>query len=162
LARAIRALLFGEFFLAVDAKTKPVTKADNIQTIRKKLHGVQLRVSQPRIAVLQRLQVAMEPMSHAEVADDLAERGFDRGTIYRNLVELAEVGLVSRLDVGDHLWRFEILNVESQIRFFCESCGTVSRLPGISIEKGLSSTVRKAIKGTLAEILLKGRCDACN
>src|SRR5580700_10531724 len=32
----------------------------------------------------------------------------NRDTVYRNLMELSESGLVSRLDLGDQVWRFEL------------------------------------------------------
>jgi Fur family ferric uptake transcriptional regulator len=45
--------------------------------------------------VLGYLVAARGPKTHAEVADDLADRDFDRATIYRNLTELTEAGLGS-------------------------------------------------------------------
>jgi len=49
------------------------------------------------------------PMSHADVAGELASHGLDRATVYRNLMDLADAGLVSRADHGDHVWRFSLL-----------------------------------------------------
>ena len=45
---------------------------------------------------MQHLLRSRGPETHAEVSDALADKGFDRATIYRNLTELTDAGLVSR------------------------------------------------------------------
>lgn len=73
-----------------------------------RLRGAGLRGTAPRIAVLRFLERATAPLSHGDIYQELAVRGFDRATIYRNLINLADAGLVSRTDLGDHIWRFEL------------------------------------------------------
>jgi len=53
------------------------------------------------------LETALGPLTHAEVSEALHHLGFDRATIYRNLTELTEAALASRVELGDHVWRFE-------------------------------------------------------
>jgi Fur family ferric uptake transcriptional regulator len=65
-----------------------------------------LRVTQPRIAALRVLTKAAGPLSHADLVETLAGQGFDRVTLYRNLNDLAEAGIVNRSEVGDRVWRF--------------------------------------------------------
>lgn len=81
------------------------------------------------------------PRTHAEVADALADRGFDRATIYRNLIELTEAAILARVDLGDHVWRFELRahdpagrHAESHPHFVCTSCGEVSCLDDVTVE----------------------------
>jgi len=141
--------------------TKRKAKAEDIATLRAKLRAVELRVTQSRIAVLQTLQLASCPLTHAEVSERVADRGLERGGLYRTLVELAEVGLLTRLDVGDHAWRFEVSHEGGHIHFFCNDCQKISCLFGVSVEKALSPTAKTSIKGTFSEVMLKGRCESC-
>ncbi|HEU5076717.1 MAG TPA: transcriptional repressor, partial [Polyangiaceae bacterium] len=67
-----------------------------------------LRATGPRVAVLEVLERLKRPMTHGEVADELGDSGFDRATLYRNLVDMTETGLLHRTDYGDHVWRFEL------------------------------------------------------
>src|SRR4051812_24845920 len=73
------------------------------------LRGAGLRRTGPRVAVLERLEAATAPLSHGEVAAMLTPAGFDRATVYRNLIDLVKKGLVRRADLGDHVWRFELV-----------------------------------------------------
>ena len=47
------------------------------------------------------------------------------GTVYRNLMMLAETGELMRVDVGDGTVHFDPMT-ESHGHFICESCGEVS------------------------------------
>ena len=138
-----------------------------------------LRCTSARLAVLQHLLAARGPMTHAEVAAALADRGFDRATIYRNLTELTEARLVSRMELGDHVWRFEIRRSragpgpqDDHPHFVCTSCGEVSCLDGVQVaitpKPGRSrrggaggKPSRGAGIGSVREVLLKGQCSQC-
>jgi len=107
--------------------------------LRSTIRNSGLRSTAPRVAVLQYLRDTSKPMTHAEICEALEEKGFDRATLYRNLIDLTEVGLLSRTDVGDHVWRFE-LRREGQRghrsehpHFMCTDCGEVSCLPGVKL-----------------------------
>jgi Fur family ferric uptake transcriptional regulator len=148
------------------ARTKPTPTVDEL---RVKIRDAGLRVTAPRVAVLQRLQDATAPVSHAEIADALAPQGWDRATIYRNLTDLTEAGLLHRTDLGDHVWRFELCEAEApgqhdQVEhphFVCNECGDVTCLPGEMIEVHATRGAPKALKGGGVEIQIRGRCDRC-
>ena len=101
----------------------------SVSETRASIRAAGLRGTMPRIAVLSYLQSMTTPLSHAEIFDALEEQGFDRATIYRNLVDLTEVGLLLRTDVGDHVWRYELRRMgqaEQQTEhphFMCTDCG---------------------------------------
>ena len=82
-------------------------KSESLAARVESLRGAGLRKTAPRLAVLEVLERARRPLSHAEVAESLAAEGLDRATVYRNLVALSEAGLVRRSDHGDHVWGFE-------------------------------------------------------
>ncbi|REJ90183.1 MAG: transcriptional repressor [Planctomycetota bacterium] len=137
-----------------------------VEDARERLRGAGLRSTSCRVAVLQHLASVGMPASHAEVSDQLVPSGFDKTTIYRSLIELAEVGIAARLDLGDHVWRFELLreghkqHVEHP-HFVCNSCGKVECLPDLNIEFSQSTAAMKESFGEVHEVLLKGTCAAC-
>ena len=68
---------------------------------RELIRAAGLRCTSCRVAVLQHLASETAPVSHADVTDALAPQGYDKSTIYRCLVELADSGLAARLELGD-------------------------------------------------------------
>ncbi len=155
---------------AVSPNAVPDMTIDAARTLLKE---ADLRCTSARIAVLQHMHSAEQPLSHAEVADQLENSVFDRSTIFRVLVELADAGLLTRLDIGDQVRRFEIKRKSRSVKaakssfeplehphFVCVDCGVVTCLT--DTELGLSSTLsRKTPIGTITEILLRGHCQSC-
>jgi Fur family transcriptional regulator, ferric uptake regulator len=135
--------------------------------LRSKIRSVGLRSTAPRVAVLEHLQSATTPLSHAEIFDTLADQGFDRATIYRNLADLTEAELLSRTDVGDHVWRFEQRRdgprglAPEHPHFMCVDCGEVSCLPGVSVRISATPGIPRAIVARSVAVQLKGQCDRC-
>jgi len=131
-----------------------------------RLRQAGLRKTAPRVAVLRFLERATAPLSHGDIYLGLTSLGFDRATIYRNLIDLADAGLVSRRDLGDHVWRFEMRRGEENHsaehpHFLCTSCGSVSCLPGGAVRLVSSRGVPRAISSRAVEVQVKGHCDAC-
>lgn len=111
-----------------------------IDAVKALVRQAGLRCTAARLTVMQHLLEAHGPETHAEVSDALAHRGFDRATIYRNLTELTDVGLVSRIELGDHVWRFEVRRVGRDGKraldhphFVCTACGEVSCLDDVNV-----------------------------
>jgi Fur family ferric uptake transcriptional regulator len=124
-----------------------------------------LRRTGPRIAVLDVLTQAKTPMSHGAVAEQLTSEGLDRATVYRNLMDLTEVGLVSRNDLGDHVWRFELRAADAghnllHPHLLCAKCGQVTCLDDVAV-RFTEKTPRRALKDQKLELQLRGLCDAC-
>ena len=117
-------------------------EAGSIDALKGLVRGAGLRCTTARLAVLEHLLAATGPQTHAEVSDALDHRGFDRATIYRNLTELTEAKLVTRVDLGDHVWRFEAKrhgggdghgHGGDHPHFVCTSCGEVSCLDDVNV-----------------------------
>jgi Fur family ferric uptake transcriptional regulator len=124
-----------------------------------------LRLTRPRVAVLQVLQKSSTPLSHGDLVDALGGEGYDRVTLFRNLNDLAEAGLVTRTDLGDRTWRFELKRGGSEHgihpHFTCSDCGTVSCLPDDSVRIANSVRVPRAVRSQAVEVTLRGLCDRC-
>lgn len=147
------------------AKTEPVP----LDEIRSLLREADLRVTAPRIAVLRALHAASAPLSHPELVELLSGESFDRATLYRNLIDLADAGLVSRNDHGDHVWRFELRSGKSathdrtaHAHFVCDSCGDVQCLPADAVELHGARSAPRALRKKRVEVQLRGRCDDCD
>ncbi len=139
----------------------------NLDELRAAVRDKGLRATPSRLAVLELLRATDTPMSHGDVADRLANQAWDRATIYRNLTDLAEAGLVRRTDVGDHVWRFEAVSdahaTNAHPHFVCTECGTVECLPELelAIKNAPRSKPPRAVKQRQVEVHVRGLCDAC-
>lgn len=139
----------------------------SVKEAREQLRGAGLRSTTSRVAVLQHVGLAGKPLSHSDVAEVLVPEGFDKSTIYRCLVELADAGILTRLEVGDHSWRFELRRGEEHEagqhpHFMCLDCGKVTCLTGVEVKivKG-KTAIKEPQMGDVTEIFLKGHCSDC-
>jgi Fur family ferric uptake transcriptional regulator len=138
-------------------------KAVDTAAVRRSVRDRGLRATPSRLAVLELLRTSDAPVSHSDAADRLASHGWDRATIYRNLVDLAEAGLARRTDVGDHVWRFEAVTDEhdgAHPHFVCTECGTVECMPEIELAVRRARAPR-AVRARQVEVHVRGLCDAC-
>ncbi len=131
--------------------------------LREQIRKAGLRATRSRVTVLRLLHGRPAPTSHPEVNDALSADGWDRATLYRNLTDLTDAGLLRRVDVGDHVWRFERIDAGDHPgphpHFLCTECGEVSCLPAMPIEaRGLP----KSVAAGQVQIQLRGLCDDCN
>ena len=136
------------------------------ERLRERIREAGLRCTAARFTVLRFLNEAAAPVTHAEVTTALAEQGFDRATVYRNLIELTEAGILSRVDLGNHIWRFELRDAadhpNDHPHFVCVDCGAVSCLDEVSVTVKRSRGMRAKTLGRITEILLRGHCPACS
>jgi Fur family ferric uptake transcriptional regulator len=139
--------------------TSPLT----IDQARALIREAGLRSTNSRLAVIQHLSAAEQPLSHAEVAEALVPAGHEKSTLYRCLVELADVGILSRMDAGDHSWRFEMRREEQggeHPHFVCVDCGKITCLPEVEVNIA-PSRAAKGKMGEVTEVVLKGHCKEC-
>lgn len=143
-------------------KPEPVT----VKQIQDLIRAAGLRSTASRIAVLEHFYTHGGRNSHADLFEALGDRGFDRATIYRILMDLSEAKILSRTDLGDHVWRFELRRPDSadhgeeHPHFVCVDCGQVSCLPGLQVKVTGSKAPRSVAKKKVA-VQLKGVCDDC-
>jgi Fur family ferric uptake transcriptional regulator len=145
------------------AKTRRINP-EEVETVRTMIRNAGVRATPARIAAMQELRSASAPLTHAELSDRLVPLGFDKATVFRNLNDLAEIGLVARTELGDHVWRFEAIDPDHPDKsghphFVCTSCGTVQCLE--PMEFTTVSRRKAASIGRITDILLKGECSDC-
>ncbi|MDB5391031.1 MAG: fur1 [Planctomycetaceae bacterium] len=144
---------------------------EQLNQLRDRLRSAGMRVTAPRVAVLRYLLTINRPITHKQLADQLEQEiQIDRATVFRNLVSLAKVGILKRVELGDHVWRFELVTTtesadthhkSSHPHLLCVQCGSVLCLPPVGTE--FRTFVRKvaSLIGEVHEIVLKGSCREC-
>ena len=132
---------------------------------KQSLREAGLRATAARVAVLKLLASDGRPKSHAEVVEALEEFGFDQSTLFRCLNEIADAGLVARLDLGDHTRRFELRTSDevefTHPHFMCVDCGKLTCMNDFSVQITPSRGPRRAQLGTITEVLVRGHCGSC-
>lgn len=136
------------------------------QELKQTLRTAGLRATSARAAVLRCLIAADGPLTHAEVCAELAAQGYDRATLYRNLMDLTDVGLATRTDIGDHLWRFELVGRQqhdeaAHPHFVCSECGEVRCLPEEAVDVKPVRGMPRSLKRKKVEIQIRGVCNDC-
>ena len=146
--------------------TLPAERAPEAAAERRALlRDAGLRATGARLAVLDVLLAAGSPLSHGDVVQALAGRAIDRVTVYRNLIDLADAGLATRSDLGDHVWRFAATgNGHEDVRhphFVCKECGRIQCLPGTRVRVLSGGAGPQALREDEVEIQIRGLCDDC-
>jgi Fur family transcriptional regulator, ferric uptake regulator len=144
------------------AKKSGAREEMNVPALKEQIRSAGLKWTAARGAVLDLMSHSERPLSHGEIVELVAQRGFDRATVYRNLIDLTAAGLLTRADLGDHVWRFELKDGDEDgvhPHFMCTDCGAVSCLPdSVIATKGMA---QRANVGSISEVLLKGSCATC-
>lgn len=135
-----------------------------LERFRLAIREVGLRATPARVTTLEMLSDSESPLTHAEVAEHLVSLGIDKATAFRALNDMTEAGLLRRTELGDHVWRFELIRPgehehSAHPHFVCVDCGKVSCLGDIKLTK--RSLDASTDIGRVTEILLRGQCANC-
>ncbi len=148
----------------VKVKEKMTKSQPKVSPSRQAIRQAGLRATPARVATLDLLSQSASPLTHAEVAEHLAKTNVDKATAFRTLNDMTDAGLLRRTELGDRVWRFELLGEgehehAAHPHFVCVDCGQVTCLGDIKLtKKSLSSSDQI---GKVTEILLRGQCCKC-
>jgi Fur family transcriptional regulator, ferric uptake regulator len=112
----------------------------------------------------QRCALSAAEMEEALVASGGSARPVARASIYRILEELEALKLVTRVEVGQGLARFEAHRSEGHHHHMvCDACGVVIPFEDDELEKSIQRLARK-VTFTVAEhdVVLHGSCAECS
>lgn len=94
-----------------------------------RLKSAGLRITQPRVAILEALIRRNAPASIEQLHRDLASDACDLVTVYRCLAVFEELGLVRRCFFHNGAGLYEInLDDSHHYHIVCKSCGKVERI----------------------------------
>lgn len=121
------------------------------------------RVTRTRVAVLDALLAANQPLTHDEVDAALTARDIphDRVTLYRTLDWLVDAGIAHRLAGDDRVRRFGVTRdgPHQHAHFHCDRCGKVMCLE--SLQPAVAVNLPGGYRLDRAELVLHGDCPAC-
>lgn len=141
----------------------------SIQEVRDEVRGLLkdlgLRATSARIGVLEVLHEQQRPMSHEAIMNQLPEGVFDKASVWRILADLADRGMLRRMDLGDRVWRYELIDncrpvKDNHPHFLCEECSEVSCLPPLEL-RAPDGDFPKALLGANFHIRVTGICADC-
>jgi Fur family ferric uptake transcriptional regulator len=118
-------------------------------------------------AVLQYVHSCQAPATHAEVTEKLTAQGLESSTIFRALNEMAEAGLLARMELGDHVWRYEVSSTSrdgenaAHPHFLCVDCGSIVCLNEMDMNPLQKKSSGAGRVGQVTEVLFKGHCHDC-
>jgi Fur family ferric uptake transcriptional regulator len=119
-----------------------------------------------RTAIIELLAAQECALTALEIEDLLrkSERGVARASIYRILDLLQERGLVSRLDLGDSIARYEAVDPAGvhHHHLLCDSCGRLVPFDDGDLERSLDRLSRRlGFRMHGHEVIVRGDCPGC-
>jgi Fur family ferric uptake transcriptional regulator len=115
------------------------------------------------IALLDEQRCALTASEIEQVLGQRDGRAVARASIYRILEELEELRMITRVEVGQGLARFEAAREEGHHHHMvCDDCGQVIPFEDPELERSIQRLARR-VTFTVAEheVVLHGACAAC-
>ncbi len=164
-SRSYRSSLGPTWRLVIKGDFMTGSHAHHEEELRGLLRSKGLRATSVRMAVLCALHDQQAPMTHEQVMDSLSDGAYDRATVWRILSDLAEAGLMRRMDLGDRVWRYELIDAcraveDDHAHFLCEACGSVSCLPPLEL-RVQGGQLPEVLRGADVRVRVTGTCVAC-
>jgi len=133
----------------------------NAEAIRQQFDSNGVKFTPQRYSVMAFL---MENPSHPTAADifeavNRLDPRSSRATVYRNLRDLVDAGLVREVAVEGRSARFDLIGVPHH-HFICDRCGEVENIPWFDVPRPPSSAVGKR-RIRECELILRGLCANC-
>lgn len=141
---------------------KSMNKNSRREEHRSLLRSKGLRATPARVAILSAIEEATVPITHQELTAQLDSLGLDKSTIFRGLQDLTEASLLRRLELGDHVWRYEVSgsapesDSQPHPHLLCVNCGSIRCLSDSELQIRLSPEI-----GQIVDVLIKGHCPSC-
>ena len=127
-----------------------------------RLRDAGLRVTRPRLLVLETLDGQQGHCSADDVVEALRRRGMPltRGTVYKVLGDVVAAGLVMVADHGPGRAVYEIADVWHH-HFVCRRCGTIIDVPCMEGHKPCLRPDVSVGEIDEAQVIFRGVCEDC-
>ena len=133
----------------------------DIETVKRSLEGSGLRCTPQRYAVMAFL---MEEAGHPTAAEifeavNRVDPRSSRATIYNNLRDLVQAGLVREVAMEGRAARFDAKGMRHH-HFICDRCGNVEDMEWYDVPRPASASLgKRALRE--CELILRGLCTKC-
>ena len=119
-----------------------------------------------RNAVVEHLAAQECAVTASEIEGALrgGERGVGRASVYRVLEQLTELGLVSRIEVGQAMARYEPVSPDGDHHhhMVCDDCGTIVPFEDPALERSIERLAKRMpFVVSEHEVVLHGSCGDC-
>ena len=133
----------------------------NVETIRHLLDANGVKFTTQRYCVLQFLMENPGHPTAAEIFDGVnrLDPRSSKATIYRNLRDLVEAGLVREVAVEGRSARFDLKGMRHH-HFICDKCGEVENMDWFDVPQPPPDSVGTRIVREF-EMILRGLCTKC-
>jgi len=137
-----------------------MTATDRLEAV---LRGAGLRLTAPRLAVLQAIAGAADSVTAQELHYRMRSGGARTGltTVYRTLSALADAGVLDRFESAGEQ-SFRLCGAEHHHHLVCVRCGVVEEVEGAEVEAWVERTAKaKRFRVTSHSADIYGRCRRC-
>lgn len=137
------------------------------QYAHERLASTGFRRGGARSAVIELLNAEECARSAIEIEDELRAGGrrVGRATVYRVLDELVGLGLVTRIEIGDGLTRYEAVfpdGAEHHHHLVCDGCGKLTPFTDDELERTIRRVARReSFTINDHDVTLHGSCEDC-
>lgn len=140
-------------------------KSINIDSLAERVRAAGMKLTQQRMQMLKILLHHPEPISADEIFKnfDVKDESMDLVTIYRILKKFEEAGMVTRLEFGDGIARFE-LTLESghhHHHVICRQCQRVEPLHICDLDVHIKMVEAMGYKQVSHRLDFFGLCSKC-
>lgn len=129
--------------------------------IKQSFEGIGLRCTPQRYAVMAFLMECNGHPTAAEIFEAVnhVDPRSSRATIYNNLRDLVQVGLVREVAVEGRAARFDAKDKRHH-HFICDRCGDVEDIPWYDVPQPSSGSLGKRVLRE-SELIFRGLCTKC-
>jgi len=133
----------------------------NAEAIKRALEGSGLRCTPQRYAVITFLTECNRHPTAAEIYEAVNQMDprCSRATIYNNLRDLVQAGLVREVAVEGRAAQFDAKGMRHH-HFICDRCGNVEDVEWYDVPKPASRTIGKRVLRE-CELIFRGLCTKC-
>jgi len=134
-----------------------------MNSLQERVRAAGMKLTQQRLRLLEILLHHPEPISADEIFKETKQDGMDLVTIYRILKKFEECELVSRLEFGDGVARFELLSDSGHHHHhvICRQCQNVEPLHLCDLETHLKTVEAMGYKQVSHRLDFFGLCSKC-
>lgn len=139
-------------------------KSRSLEPAERLLEKHSLRKTQLKKEILGVLLRSKKPLSQADLLVELGERldSVDRVSVYRNLNQMKEVGLVHEVDMNSYVCCSHECDEHPHLLFFCQTCHRHQEVKDHAQIDTLMKTLSGfGFFGVNKPLFLKGVCSDC-
>ncbi len=129
------------------------------------LRSHRYKLTGARKEIIRILNESNRPLSVQEVHQQLNDTTADLASVYRTMNLLCELGVITKLDFQEKLYRYELSDafVPHHHHLICKRCGSIENIFEPCLPKGFEEKIRKHSGFEVESHVLEfyGVCESC-